>query len=183
MMTVHAQCGCRSAGVRGGRWMGRTCARALVATAVASKVGSSMVWHIPNTYSLAHRLHVEQGAAVVEVEFAVPAVVDGVAEIHELRWSADVELQALEDRRHVVALVVQRPLHASGVDRAGARPLLDGDLHHLVAAERADAPGHAGAVDHLPDQQQFGNQDGQLLAGQLRVSGLAHRPKIDSTML
>ena len=49
MMTVHAQCGWRSAGVRGGRWMGRTCALALVATAVASKVGSSMSWHMPLT--------------------------------------------------------------------------------------------------------------------------------------
>ena len=42
IVTVHAQCGCRSAGVRGGRWIGRTCAFGLVATAVASKVGSSM---------------------------------------------------------------------------------------------------------------------------------------------
>ena len=92
MMTVHAQCGCRSEGTRGGRWMGRICARGLVATAVASNVGSSMVWHMPKTYCVAHRLHIEQRAAVVEVEFAVPAVVDGVAEIHELRRSADVEL-------------------------------------------------------------------------------------------
>ena len=35
--------------VRGGRWTGRTCARGLVATAVASKVGSSMSWHIERT--------------------------------------------------------------------------------------------------------------------------------------
>ncbi|PQM46263.1 hypothetical protein C1Y40_03561 [Mycobacterium talmoniae] len=49
MITVQAQCGCRSAGWRGGRWMGRIWARGLVATAVASKVGSSMVWHMPKT--------------------------------------------------------------------------------------------------------------------------------------
>ena len=132
---------------------------------------------------VAHRLYVQQRAAVVELELAVPAVVDGVAEVHELRRSADIELQALEDGGHVVALEVQRPLHALGVDRAGAGPLLDGDLHHLVAAELLDAPGHAGAVDHVSDQQQLGNQHSQLLAGQLRVAGLTHRPKIDLTML
>ena len=49
MMTVHAQCGFRSDGVRGGRWIGRTCALGFVATAVASKVGSSMSWHMPWT--------------------------------------------------------------------------------------------------------------------------------------
>jgi hypothetical protein len=102
---------------------------------------------------VAHRLHVEQRTAVVEVEFAVPAVVDGVAEIHELRRGADVELEALENGWHVVAFVVQRPLHALGVYRAGARPLLDGDLQHLLATECLDTPGHAGAVDHVPDQQ------------------------------
>ena len=51
MVTVHAQCGCRSAtlGSRGGRWTGRTWALGLVATAVASNVGSSMSWHIERT--------------------------------------------------------------------------------------------------------------------------------------
>ena len=49
MITVHAQCGCRSDGVRGGRWMGRTWVLRLVASAVASKVGSSMSWHMPWT--------------------------------------------------------------------------------------------------------------------------------------
>ena len=49
MITVHAQCGCWSADDRGGRWIGRTCALALVATAVASNVGSSMSWHIDFT--------------------------------------------------------------------------------------------------------------------------------------
>ena len=36
-------------GVRGGRWIGRTWALGLVATAVASNVGSSMSWHMPLT--------------------------------------------------------------------------------------------------------------------------------------
>ena len=42
MTTVHAQCGCWSGELRGGRWIGRIWALALVATAVASNVGSSM---------------------------------------------------------------------------------------------------------------------------------------------
>ena len=49
--TVQWQCGIRSAGTRGGRWTGRTCARGFVAPAVASKVGSSIAWHMPWTYS------------------------------------------------------------------------------------------------------------------------------------
>src|SRR5271168_711318 len=100
---------------------------------------------------VAHRLHVEQRTAMVEVELAVPAVVNGVTKIHELRRSANVELQTLENGGHVDALVVQSALHAFGVDRAGAGPLFDGDLHHLFATELLDAPRHARAVDHVPD--------------------------------
>ena len=49
MITVQAQCGCWSGELRGGRWTGRTWAFGLEATAVASKVGSSMSWHIERT--------------------------------------------------------------------------------------------------------------------------------------
>ena len=53
MITVHAQCGMVVAAIcsgrRGGRWIGRTCAFGLEATAVASNVGSSMSWHIERT--------------------------------------------------------------------------------------------------------------------------------------
>ena len=141
MITVHAQCGCRSAGTRGGRWIGRTCALGWLAIAVASNVGSSMSWHMPDDVVLAHRLDVHQRAAVVELELAVPRVVHGVAEVHELRRRADVELEALEDGDHValarrLGREAQRLLHAAGVDRAGGRPLLDRDLHHLLASER-----------------------------------------------
>ena len=41
---------------------------------------------------VAHRFDVQQCAAVVQMKFAVPAVVNGVAEVHELGRSADVEL-------------------------------------------------------------------------------------------
>ena len=113
-----------------------------------------------------HRFHVEQCAAVVEVELAVPAVVHGVAEVHELRRRADIELQALEDGDDVVAFVAQGFLHAPGVERAGAGPLFDRDLQHLRTPERLDAPSHSGPVDQLADQQEFGYQNGQLSAGQ-----------------
>ena len=111
---------------------------------------------------LAHRLDVHQRAAVVELEGAVPAVLDVVPEVHELRGSADVELQALEDRDHVGALVAQRLLHPPGVDRAGPGPLLDRDLRHLLAPEGRDAPGHAGAVDQLADQQELRHESGEV---------------------
>ena len=119
---------------------------------------------------VAHRLHIEQRAAVVEVELAVPPVVHGIAKVHELRWGADVELQALEDGYDVVAFVAQRLLHPLGVDGAGRRPLLDRDLQHLFATERLNAPSHSGPVDHLADQKQLGYQGGQLLAGETGVA-------------
>ena len=49
IVAVQWQWGWRSAGVRGGRWIGRIRAYGLVAIAVASKVGSSIVWHIVRT--------------------------------------------------------------------------------------------------------------------------------------
>ena len=119
---------------------------------------------------LAHRLDVEQRAAVVEVELAVGLVVHGVAEVHELGGSADLELHPLEDRGDAGALEAEGALHAAGVDRAGRRPLLDGDLGHAGGAERADAVRHPGAVDEVPGEQQLGHEHGELLAGQLGVA-------------
>ena len=169
MITVHAQCGCRSEGrarrpvdrpdlrLRVGRDGGRVERRVLDVVAHRDDV------------LLPHRLDVHQRAAVVEVELAVPAVVHGVAEVHELRRRPDVELQPLEDRDHVVALVAERPLHPRRVDRRCRHPLVDGDLRHPLAAERLDAPGHAGAVDQVPDQQQLGHEHRQLGPGEVGV--------------
>ena len=47
--TSQWQWGWRSAGRRGGRWIGVMRARGSVAHAVASKVGSSMWWHMATT--------------------------------------------------------------------------------------------------------------------------------------
>ena len=92
MVTVQAQCGWRSAGVRGGRWTGRIRSCGFVAHPVASKVGSLDVVAHGDHEVVAHRLHVHQGAAVVEVEGAVPVVLHLVAEVHELGRCPDVEL-------------------------------------------------------------------------------------------
>ncbi len=94
---------------------------------------------------LAHRLDVDQRAAVVEVELAVPAVVHGVAEVHELRRCADVELQALEDGDDVDALVLQRLLHAPGVERAGA-------AHSSIAICSISSRPNAGMHQAIPDR-------------------------------
>ena len=51
MSTFQWQCGWRSAGTRGGRCTGVMRARGFVAQAVASNVGSSIVWHIVCTNS------------------------------------------------------------------------------------------------------------------------------------
>ena len=107
---------------------------------------------------------------MVELEATVLRVVDPVAEVHELGRGADVELQALEDRHDVVALEPQRPLHAARVDRAGAGPLLDRDRGHPVGPERLGAPRHPGAVDQVAGQQQLGDEDGELLAGEIVVA-------------
>ena len=92
MMTVHPQCGCWSDDVRGGRWT-----RPDLGLAIGGHRGGveggvlDVVAHALDVIG-AHRLDVHQRTAVVEVELAVPPVVHGVAEVHELRWRTDVEL-------------------------------------------------------------------------------------------
>ena len=102
---------------------------------------------------VAHRLHVHQRAAVVEDELPVILVEDRVPEVHELRWCADVELQAFEHVRHAVAVDLQSGSHPPGVDRTRGHPLLDRDLRHGLAAESRYAVRHSGPVDQLAGQQ------------------------------
>ena len=130
MITVHAQCGRRSAASR--RRARRPVDRADLRLGVGGDRGGverrvlDVVAHRADVVR-PHRLDVHQGAAVVEVELAVPRVVDGVAEVHELRRRADVELEPLEDRDDVAGArrdrrVAERLLHPAGVDRRGRRP-------------------------------------------------------------
>lgn len=114
----------------------------------------------------AHRFDIHQRAAVVEPELAVVVIGDQEPEVHELRRSADIDLQPLEDGLDGVPFESQRLLHATGVDRARPHPLLDGDVPHDVAAERTDEVGHAGPVDQVAGQQVLRRQSGQLLLGQ-----------------
>ena len=87
---------------------------------------------------------------MVQVELAVPAVVDGVAEVHELRRRADVELRALEDGEVSVPWYFSA-FSCASVQRAGAR-------HSSISRSAAspgrpkllDAPRHAGPVDQQP---------------------------------
>ena len=87
---------------------------------------------------LTDRLDVHQRTAVREPELAMVGVGDRVPEVHELVRRADVQLHALEDRGHVVAREPEGPLHPTGVDGAGAHPLLDGHLEHGGAPEATD---------------------------------------------
>ena len=115
---------------------------------------------------VAHRLHVHQRAAVVEVELAVVVVDDPEAEVQELERRTDVELDVLERRLHRVALEAEEALGALRVDRARAHPLVDGDVaHHLHAV--GDHLRHPGAVDELPAEQQLPQERGELQLGEV----------------
>ncbi len=108
-------------------------------------------------------------------------VFDLVPEVHELRWCADVELEAFEHVLHAVAVDSEGGAHAVGVHGAGRHPLLDGNLPHDVAAERTDEVRHAAAVDQLTGQQQFGHDAGQLLLSQVTVRGCTGHRAITRT--
>jgi hypothetical protein len=102
---------------------------------------------------LAERLHVHEGTAAVEPEFAVVGVDHPVPEVHELRRRADVQLHALEDRLDVRAFEPEQALHPARVDRARAHPLVDRNLGHAVRAEQRDDVAHPRAVDQVSAEQ------------------------------
>ena len=128
-----------------------------------------VVAHPPHVL-LAHRLDVHQRTAMRELELTVARVRHRVAEVHELRRRADVELQPLEDRDDVVALELERPLHSFRVDRAGSAPLLDCHVAHAVRPECDEYMGESGAVDQVACEEQLGQQPGELC---MRKSGIA----------
>ena len=151
--TVQWQCGIGSAGTRGGRWIGRTCARGFVAPAVASKVGSSIAWHMPVTYSspigstsISAPQCASQNSPWFDVEHLAP-------EVHELVRRADVELQVLHDRRDVAVREAERALGADRVHRARAHPLDDRDVFHHLARPALVDQRHADAVLEMAVQQ------------------------------
>ncbi len=122
----------------------------------------------------AHGLDVHQRPAVVEPELSVVVIGDPVAEVHELRWRADVELHPLEDGLDRVTPEAQGALHAPRVDGTGSHPLGDGDVAHHVAPEGADEVRHPGPIDQVTGQQVLGDQEGQLVPAEAARSR-AHR--------
>ena len=103
-------------GTPGGRCTGRTWARGFVATrgGVEGRV-LDVVAHAPH-HVFAHREHVGERTAGAEPELAVVAIVELVADVHELVGEADIELEALEDggRR-------RRLRNSAGAASAGCR--------------------------------------------------------------
>lgn len=87
----------------------------------------------------------------------------GVAEVHELRRGADVELQALEDGDDVIALIPSA--FASAGCRAGwSRPT---SMATCSISSRPKAWMHQAIPERSIswlDQQQFRHQNGQFLA-------------------
>ena len=122
----------------------------------------------------AHRLDVHQRAAVVEPELAVLRVVDLVPEVHELMRRADVELDVLEDRRHVGVAEVERALRAQRVERARGHPLLDRDVEHVLAGVTGEHERDADAVLEMAVQQVLAAEPGEGAArevGERQASG------------
>ena len=150
-----------------GQWIGCDC------SGIEGRI-LDVVAH-PAYVVLAHGLDIHQGATVVEPKLAVLGIGHRKPEVHELWGSPDVELEALEDGDHVVADIVEGPLHPSGVDRACGHPFLDRDLLHGLAIEDAQDPGHACSVDELTQQEKLRDQRGELRTIESGVSGLDHR--------
>jgi hypothetical protein len=153
IVTCQWQCGERSAGTRGshpsvcvggdGR---RVEGRILDVVAHASDE------------ALAHGLDVHQRAAVGQPELAVAGVGDTIAEVHELMWGTDVELDALEDGRDVVPREAERALHALGVDGARPQPLVDRHVTHRVRAVATQDLRYARPVLKMTGQHVFARE-------------------------
>ena len=180
MMTVHAQCGAGRPGSGAAGGLGALRARIGRHRGGVERRVFDGVAHAEHVV-VAHRFHVEQRAAVVQLEFAVPAVVDGVAEVHELRRRADVELHALEDGGHVVALEAQRPLHALGC-RSGLAP-----AHSSMAICTISSRPNSWMHQAMPERSimcPISSSSGTSTANSSRDScayrDSAHRPKIDA---
>ncbi len=116
---------------------------------------------------LAVRLDVHEGAAVVQPERTVLLVGELVADAHVLVHEADVELEPLHDRPDAVALDAHQPPHPGGVGRAGAEPLVDGDVVDGVDPGADCDLRHQGAVDEVPHHHVLEHHRDELIAGEI----------------
>src|SRR5204863_9051489 len=122
---------------------------------------------------LAVRLHVHERAAMVQPEGAVPGVGQLVADTHVLVDEPDVELEALHDGPHVVALDAHQPLHPCGVRRARTEPLVDGDVVDGVDPGAHGDLWHQGPVDQVTDHHVLEDHRDELRSRQLTQPGHA----------
>jgi hypothetical protein len=152
MKTSHKQCGTRSAGSRGGRWIGPTaCARIRRDRRRVERRVLDRVAHREDG-GLAVRLDLEQCAAALEPEEAARRALELVADVHVLMCEADVELEVSHDGPDVVAFETHRALHALGVDRARAHPLLDRDGLSRLRTEPHVHGRQRGTIQEMPEQ-------------------------------
>ena len=166
MNTSQWQCGIRSAGVRGGRWTGRQRARGLLATALASKVGSSMWWHIETTAASPYCSTSSSAPQCASQNAPRSGALEPIVHVHVLVREADVELEALEDRLDGVAGEAHLALHAARVDRAGTHPLVDGDRLARLGADLHVHVRQRGAIEEVAEQHVLAAEHRELGAGQ-----------------
>ncbi len=100
-------------------------------------------------------------------ELTVVGVVDAAPEVHEVMRRADVELDVLQDRRHVAVPELQRLLRAPRVDRARRHPFLDRDLLHLLAFASGVHERHPDPILQVAVQEPLAAEHGQLRAGKV----------------
>jgi hypothetical protein len=119
---------------------------------------------------LAVRLDVHERAAVIQPEGAVLLVGELVADAHVLVHEADVELEPLHDRPDAVALDTHELSHPGGVGRAGAEPLVDGDVVDGVDPGAHGDLRHQRPVDQMADHHVLENHRDELVSRQITQS-------------
>ena len=126
----------------------------------------------PDHALVAVRLDVDQRAAVLEPELAVQRIVHLVVHVHVLVHEADVELQRLHDRGHVVALDAHEAAHAVRVHRARAHPEVDRDLVQVVERPARDDRLRQRRLvrEHAEEHVLVGDRE-QLVAGKAGEGG------------
>ncbi len=128
----------------------------------------NVVAHVGD-HGVAEGLGVHERAAVGQLEVAVRLVDQLVVHVHVVVREAGVELEHLEDGRDAVPLDVHDLAQPVAVDRAGAGPLLDGQLlDGLGPVAQADGGAH-GAVEQVDDEPVLADQPDQGLLGEVLV--------------
>ena len=115
---------------------------------------------------LTHGFDVEQRATVREPELPVVRIFHPAPKVHEVVRRTDVQLNVLQDRRHVGVAETKGALRAPGIHRARGHPLVDRDLLHLLARSARVDEGHPDAILQVAVQQPFATEHRELRARQ-----------------